>query len=258
MLQLQKISAGISEKEIVHNIDLDIKAGEIHVIMGPNGSGKSTLAHSIMGNPIYNIQNGKMIFEGEEIQNMSPDQRSHKGVFLVFQQPRTVKGVNNKNYLHTIVKSKILGENHLRLSEARKNKDLRKKLSIVSFKKNLKEQLPELDFKEEFMERSLNEGFSGGEKKKMELLQMILLQPKLAILDELDSGLDIDSLKTCCRELMKLQKKNNMSLLIITHFTRIFDYISPDFVHIFQNGTIVETGDIALAHRLEKEGYANI
>ncbi|MBT4937143.1 ATP-binding cassette domain-containing protein, partial [Candidatus Peregrinibacteria bacterium] len=165
MLKIQNFSAGVEKKDIISAINLHIKPGEIHVVMGPNGSGKSTLAHSIMGSPVYDAHGGKILFGDEEIQEMSPDQRSHKGVFLVFQQPRTVKGVNNKNYLHTIVKSKILGENHLSLSEARKNKDLRKKLSLVTFKKNLVAQLPELEFKEEFMERSLNEGFSGGEKK---------------------------------------------------------------------------------------------
>lgn len=255
MLQIKNLSVRAEKKQILNGVNLDIKPGEIHAIMGPNGSGKSTLAHSIMGNPAYETSSGTIKFEGEEIQNMSPDQRSHKGVFLVFQQPRSLEGVNTKNYLHSIVKSKILGENNLSLDQARKDKALRKELSIISFKKNISEKLPELQIKEEFMGRSLNEGFSGGEKKKMELLQMSLLTPKLAILDELDSGLDIDSLKLCCEQLLKLKEKTGMSLLLITHFTRIFQYIHPDFVHKFQGGNITESGGVELADRLEKEGY---
>ena len=255
LLKIKNLFAGVEEQNILQGVDLEIKPGEIHAIMGPNGSGKSTLSNVIMGNPTYSISQGDVQFEGESIKELEPNERSHKGIFMVFQSPRAIQGANMRSFLHTIYKSKILTQKGMTADEAKKDKDTRRSISIATFKKLLREKLPEVKVKEEFMERHLNEGFSGGEKKKSEVLQMKLLKPKLAILDELDSGLDVDSLRICCEEIKKIAKEENIALLIVTHFTRIFDYIQPDFVHKFKNGKIVETGDISLAHKIEEEGY---
>ncbi len=246
MLEIKNLYVSVEsenvEEEILKNINLKFEEGKTYVLMGPNGSGKSTLANVIMGHPNYKITSGKILFNGEDITKLNPNERSKKGVFLSFQNPREFKGISVFNFLKNIY-----------------NESQEKKLSSFEFKNFLEVKLKELDLKEEFLFKSLNDGFSGGEKKKMEILQMILLKPKLSILDEIDSGLDIDSLKLVSKTVNEFRERKikdiKKSLLLITHYNRLLKYISPDKVFIIVNGEVVLEGKREIVDHLEEKGY---
>ena len=243
MLDISSLSASIDGKNILQNFDLKIKQGEVHAIMGPNGSGKSTLANVLSGRKGYEVQ-GKVTFEGKDLLDLPIEERARKGIFLAFQYPTEIPGVNTNNFLKTS------------LNTIRKFKGL-KELDSLDFLKLVKEKSKNLKIQENILSRQLNVGFSGGEKKKNEILQMTILEPKLAILDETDSGLDIDALKIVSDGVNSLRNKNR-SFLIITHYQRLLDYIKPDFVHVLVNGKIVKTGCSDLALELEKDGYEGV
>jgi Fe-S cluster assembly ATP-binding protein len=238
MFKINNLKVSIDTKEIIHSLNLEINKGEVHALMGQNGSGKSTLAQAVMGHPKYQVDGGEIAFEGEDLLAMDATQRAKAGIFLSFQYPSEVAGVNISNYLRMIY-----------------NKKNGTKVSPVKFREIIKDKLEILDIKLEFLARHLNEGFSGGEKKRMEMLQMLVLEPKLAILDEVDSGLDIDALKIVSKAVNYLTTEKNMSVLIITHYTRVLNYIKPDFVHVMKAGQIVKSGGHDLAHELEAKGY---
>ena len=242
MLELKNLKASIGDKSIIKGLNLNIKPGEVHAIMGPNGSGKSTLANFLSGKNGYEIS-GSLKFEGQNLNEIPIEERARKGIFLAFQYPLEIPGVNTNNFLKTSL-------NTIRKSKGEKN------LDTITLLKLIKEKASELNIDEKFLSRHLNVGFSGGEKKKNEILQMKLLEPKLAILDETDSGLDIDALKIVADGVNSYKSKNN-SFLIITHYQRLLDYIKPDFVHVLSDGKIVKTGDSNLAQELEKTGYKN-
>ena len=225
-------------KEILHGVSLRIKKGEIHAIMGPNGSGKSTLAQALMGNPNYIITRGKIKIDGIDVTKLSPDKRAQYGLFLGFQDPVEIPGVNFGSFLRMAVNE---------------NKKKEKRISPIAFRKQLLEQADVFAFKKDILSRNLNEGFSGGEKKKSEILQLSLLKPVYAILDEPDSGLDIDGLKFIARTISSLSHK--FGLALITHYQRILKFIKPDFIHVLVDGKIAETGDYALVKKIEKKGY---
>ncbi len=240
LLKINNLHVSIGEKKILKGLNLEIKPGEIHAIMGPNGGGKSTLSNTIMGSPKAVVEQGSILLEGEEIINLTTDQRAKKGIFLSFQYPEEIPGVTVQNFLRTAYNA-VKNEN----------------ISILKFEKLLKEKMALLDIKEEYANRYLNEGFSGGEKKKNEILQMSILGPKLAILDETDSGLDIDALRIVSEGVNKA-KAEDTAVLIITHYNRILDYIKPDVVHVLMDGKIVKSGDSNLAKMLEDTGYEDI
>lgn len=240
MFVVSDLQVSVENTQILSDFSLKISRGEIHALMGHNGSGKSTLAQTVMGNPVYAVTKGSILFEGDDISELSPNERSQKGIFLSFQHPSEVTGVTVGSYLRTIYNSKH-----------------DTKLSPVNFRKFIKEKLELLDMSEAYLERYLNDGFSGGEKKRMEMLQMLLLEPKLAILDEVDSGLDIDALKIVSDAVNYLHTNNQTAVLLITHYTRILKYIQPEFVHVMKSGKIVKSGDSKLAHELEEKGYAD-
>ncbi len=244
MLKIKGLKAEIDGKEILRGIDLEVKAGEIHAIMGPNGSGKSTLASVLAGRDIFNVTGGKIEFKGKNLFDLSPEERSREGLFLAFQYPVEIPGVSITNFMRAA------------LDEHRIHKG-KKPLTATEFLKFMKEkkELVELDAKLEG--RAVNEGFSGGEKKKNEVFQMAMLEPDLSILDETDSGLDIDALKVVAKGVNKLRTKDNASI-VITHYQRLLDYIVPDVVHVLYNGRIVKTGGRELALELEKYGYDEI
>ncbi len=239
MLNIKDLKAYIENKEILKGVSLDVASGEVNVLMGPNGSGKSTLAQSLMGHPFYEITSGSAVLDGKNLLDLDTTERSLNGLFLSFQYPSEIPGVTVSSYLRTIY-------------NARQEKNL----SPVKFRKLLKEKMELLDMSGEFMDRYLNEGFSGGEKKRMEMLQMLVLEPKIAILDEVDSGLDIDALKVVSKAVNYLKREKNMGVLVITHYTRILDHIDPDHVHIMKDGKIVKSGGKSLADDLESQGYA--
>ena len=241
MLKIDNLHARIDGKSILNGINLDINPGEVHAIMGPNGSGKSTLASVIAGKEDYEIRQGKIIFEKEEISELSADERAHKGLFLSFQYPVEIPGVTVTNFIKTS------------LNESRKAKGL-EEMPANKMLQLIKEKSEMLEIDRKFLSRSLNEGFSGGEKKRNEIFQMAMLEPKLAILDETDSGLDIDALKVVANGVNKLKSSDNATLLI-THYQRLLDYIVPDFVHVLIDGKIVKSGNKDLALDLEKNGY---
>ena len=243
MLDITNLSASIDEKKILKNFDLKIKPGEVHAIMGPNGSGKSTLANVLSGRKGYEIQ-GKVSYEGKNLLEIPIEERAQKGIFLAFQYPIEIPGVNTNNFLKTS------------LNTIRKFKGL-KELDSLDFLKLVKEKSKNLKIEEKILSRQLNVGFSGGEKKKNEILQMTILEPKLIILDETDSGLDIDALRIVSDGVNSLRNKNR-SFLIITHYQRLLDYIKPDFVHVLVDGKIVKTGNSNLAQVLEKDGYEGV
>ena len=241
MIKIKDLQAGIEEKEILRGIDLEINAGEVHAIMGPNGSGKSTLSSIIAGREDYEISGGTIDFEGEDLMDLSPEERAHKGVFLSFQYPVEIPGVTVSNFIKTAI-------NESRKGRGEEAMEAREMLAMMREKTAL------LEMDKSYLSRSLNEGFSGGEKKRNEIFQMAMLQPKLAILDETDSGLDIDALRIVANGVNKLRSKDN-AVLVITHYQRLLDYIEPDFVHVLYNGKIVKSGDKSLALELEAKGY---
>lgn len=241
MLKINNIHAHIDEKSILKGINLDIKPGEVHAIMGPNGSGKSTLASVIAGKEDYEIEKGSILFDGEDISELSVEERAHKGIFLSFQYPVEIPGVTVTNFIKTA------------LNETRKAKGL-DDMPASEMLKRIREKSELLEIDRKFLSRSLNEGFSGGEKKRNEIFQMAMLEPKLAILDETDSGLDIDALRIVANGVNKLKTKDNATL-VITHYQRLLDYIVPDYVHVLYNGKIVKSGGKELAFELEEKGY---
>ena len=242
MLNIKNLKAKVDNKHILNGLNLDIKPGEVHAIMGPNGSGKSTLANILSGKIGYETK-GEIKFDGQNLGELSTEERAQKGIFLAFQYPLEIPGVNTNVFLRTSLNSvrKARGE---------------KELDTLSFLKLVKEKSSELGIDEKFLSRQLNVGFSGGEKKKNEILQMKILQPKLAILDETDSGLDIDALRIVADGVNSYKKKDN-AFLIITHYQRLLDYIKPDFIHVLSKGKIVKTGNAELGVELEKTGYTN-
>ena len=243
MLEINNLSASVDSKKILEGFNLKIKQGEVHAIMGPNGSGKSTLANVLAGKNGYEV-NGKVLYEGKDLLALSIEEKTQKGLFLAFQYPLEIPGVNTNNFLKTS------------LNTIRKIKGL-KELDSLDFLKLVKEKSKKLKIEEKILSRQLNVGFSGGEKKKNEILQMTILEPRLAILDETDSGLDIDALKIVSDGVNSLRSKNR-SFLIITHYQRLLDYIKPDFVHVLVDGKIAKTGCSDLAKELEKEGYEGV
>ena len=242
-LVIKNLHVGIEDNEILTGLELTVRPGEIHAIMGPNGTGKSTLAYALMGHPNYEVTDGEALFKGENILEMDPDERSHSGLFLAFQYPVAIPGVTVANFLRTAINAQ------------RKAKDPDDKgMPIPEFRKMLKERMDMLKMDHSFAGRYLNDGFSGGEKKRAEILQMATLQPEIAILDETDSGLDIDALRIVSEGVNALRGPD-FGAVIITHYQRILNYVQPDFVHIMLNGRIVESGGPELALQLEEQGY---
>ena len=239
LLEIDNLYVNAGEKEILKGIDLKINKGEIHVIMGPNGSGKSTTANAIFNNPEYTKIKGNIVFENEDITNLSPDEIARKGVFMSFQLPEEIPGISVTNFLKT-AKNKVTGE----------------PVKIFKFKEEIKQKMNELQIKPEYSERDLNVGFSGGEKKKNEILQMLVLNPKLAILDETDSGLDVDAINVVSKGIEMFKNKDN-AVLIITHNAKILKNLKVDFVHVLVNGKIVKTGGEEIIRDIEENGYKN-
>ena len=241
MLTIRNLHARVAGREILRGIDLIIKHGEVHAIMGPNGSGKSTLARVLSGHPDYEVTDGEVTFDGEDLLAMDPETRSRVGVFMAFQYPVEIPGVNNAYFLKAA------------LNTVRKHRGL-EELDAMDFMALIKERMKELDMDETFLNRPVNEGFSGGEKKRNEIFQMRVLEPKLGILDETDSGLDIDALKIVARGVNAMRNADR-SFLVVTHYQRLLDYIVPDFVHVLSDGRIVKSGAKELALELEEKGY---
>jgi Fe-S cluster assembly ATP-binding protein len=244
MLSIKNLYAKIEDKEIIKGLSLEIKAGEIHAIMGPNGSGKSTLANILAGRADYEVTQGEVTFNGKNLLELSPEDRAREGVFLAFQYPVEIPGVSNINFLKTAI------------SEIREYKGLAP-MPAVEFLKMVKEKQALVELKENLASRSVNEGFSGGEKKRNEIFQMAMLEPMLSILDETDSGLDIDALRIVANGVNKL-KSDKTATIVVTHYQRLLDYIVPDFVHVLYNGRIVKSGGKELALELEELGYDHI
>lgn len=241
MLRIKNLHASVEDKEILKGINLDVKPGEIHAIMGPNGSGKSTLSSVIAGNEDFEVTKGNIEFLGEDIGELAPEDRAHKGLFLSFQYPVEIPGVSVTNFIKTAI------------NETRRAKGL-EDMPANEMLKMIREKSELLEIDRKFLSRSLNEGFSGGEKKRNEIFQMAMLEPKLAILDETDSGLDIDALRIVANGVNKLKSKDN-AVVVITHYQRLLEYIVPDFVHVLLNGRIVKSGGKELAFELEEKGY---
>ncbi len=241
LLEIKNLHASIEGKEILKGINLDINAGEIHAIMGPNGSGKSTLSAVLAGREIYDVTEGEVLFDGKNLFDFNPEERAREGMFLAFQYPVEIPGVSIVNFLKTALEEK---RKHLGLEP----------LPPAQFLKLMREKKDLVEFDSKLENRAVNAGFSGGEKKKNEILQMAFLEPKLAILDETDSGLDIDALRIVANGVNKLKNDDN-AFVVITHYQRLLDYIVPDFVHVLYNGRIVKSGDKTLAYELEEKGY---
>ncbi len=241
MLQINELHAGVENKKILKGVNLEIKPGEIHAIMGPNGSGKSTLSSVISGNENFDVTKGTVKFLDENISELGPEERAHKGIFLSFQYPVEIPGVSVTNFIKTAI-------NENRKAQGLEDMPASEMLKLIKSKADL------LEIDRKFLSRSLNEGFSGGEKKRNEIFQMAMLDPKLAILDETDSGLDIDALKIVANGVNKLKSKDN-AVIVITHYQRLLDYIVPDFVHVLIDGKIVKSGTKELAYELEAKGY---
>ena len=241
MIKIKDLKASVEGKEILRGINLEINPGEVHAIMGPNGSGKSTLSSIIAGRDDYDISGGSIDFEGENLLSLSPEERAHKGIFLSFQYPVEIPGVTVSNFIKSAI-------NESRKSRGEEPMEARKMLAMMREKTVL------LEMDKSYLSRSLNEGFSGGEKKRNEIFQMAMLEPKLAILDETDSGLDIDALRIVANGVNKLRSKKN-AVMVITHYQRLLNYVEPDFVHVLYNGKIVKSGDKNLALELEAKGY---
>ncbi len=241
MLKIKDLYAGLEGKDILQGINLEVKAGEVHAIMGPNGSGKSTLASVVAGKEEFDVTRGYITFENEDISELDPEERAHKGIFLSFQYPVEIPGVSVTNFIKTAI------------NETRKAQGLND-MPASEMLKLIKEKADMLEIDRKFLSRSLNEGFSGGEKKRNEIFQLAMMDPKLAILDETDSGLDIDALKVVANGVNKLRSKDN-AVVVITHYQRLLDYIVPDFVHVLMNGKIAKSGTKELAYELEEKGY---
>lgn len=241
MLIIKNLHVSIDNKKILHGINFHIKPGEIHAIMGPNGSGKSTFSHVLAGKKDYILTFEKLKFKNKNLEKLKPEERAGEGIFVAFQYPIEIPGITNKHFLKSSV-------------NAIRNYRGQKKLDLLEFNAFLKNKMALLNIKKEFLNRLVNVGFSGGEKKRNDILQMFLLEPELCILDETDSGLDIDSLKTVSNGINSL-KNNKRSFIIITHYQRILNYVKPDFVHILHNGKIVKSGDFGLVKHLEEQGY---
>ena len=241
MLQIKNLHASVEEKEILKGINLEVKAGEVHAIMGPNGAGKSTLSSVIAGNESFDVTEGEIILDGENLGDLAPEERAHKGVFMSFQYPVEIPGVSVTNFIKPAI-------NENRKANALEEMPANEMLKLIKEKSEL------LEIDRKFLSRSLNEGFSGGEKKRNEIFQMAMLNPKIAILDETDSGLDIDALRIVANGVNKLKSENN-AVIVITHYQRLLDYIVPDFVHVLHDGKIVKTGGKELALELEEKGY---
>ncbi len=237
-LEIRNLHVRIEEREILRGVDLTVRQGEIHALMGPNGSGKSTLANTIMGHPSYEVTEGQIIFNGEDITEQAPHERARAGLFLAFQYPVAVPGVSVANFLRMAINAKR-----------------EEPIKVKEFGQQLAHAVELLDVDRAFTSRHLNDGFSGGEKKRAEILQMAMLTPQIAVLDETDSGLDIDALRTVAEGVVKLHAEQGLGALIITHYQRILDYIKPEFVHVLMDGQIVMEGGAELVDRLEREGY---
>ena len=241
MLKIKNLQVSINNKKIIKNLNIKVNEGELHVIMGPNGSGKSTLTHTIAGKDNYTVEKGDITLNDESILDLDPEERAGKGIFVSFQYPISLPGVNNiyflKEAVNSIRKYRGLGE-----------------VSSVEFMKKIKSKIKDVDFDETFINRAVNDGFSGGEKKRNEILQLLMMEPEIAILDETDSGLDIDALKTVAQGINTF-RNSKRSIILITHYQRILDYLDPDKIHILIDGSIVKTGDIKLANILEEKGY---
>jgi len=241
MLQINNLHAKVEDKDILKGINLTVNAGEVHAIMGPNGSGKSTLSAVIAGNENYEVTEGSVFLDGEDLADLAPEERAHKGIFLSFQYPVEIPGVSVTNFMKTAI-------NESRKANGKEEMPANEMLKLIREKSEL------LEIDRKFLSRSLNEGFSGGEKKRNEIFQMAMLEPKLAILDETDSGLDIDALRIVANGVNRLKSENN-AIVVITHYQRLLDYIVPDFVHVLYNGRIVKSGGKELAYELEEKGY---
>ena len=241
ILEIKNLKAAINNIEILKDLNLTINRGEIHAIMGPNGSGKSTFSKVIAGHPAYQVLSGDIFFKNQTILNLEPDERSHLGIFLAFQYPIEIPGVSNEDFLRLAYNSKLKSNNQIEI-------DPIEFLSLIS------EKLKIIDMASTFLSRNVNEGFSGGEKKRNEILQMSLLNPELAILDETDSGLDIDALKIISKGINTYMNQNK-AIILITHYQRLLDYVKPDYIHVMQDGKIIKTGNAQLAEELEKKGY---
>lgn len=240
LLHIEDLHLSVNEKPILHHVNLTINAGEVHVVMGPNGAGKSTLAAAIVGNPVFHIDQGSIFFNGTLLNDLPVFERARKGIFLSFQNPEEVPGLKVEEFLR-VAKEAVTG----------------KKIPALTFHKELLRLMETLSINPEYADRSLNVGFSGGEKKKNEILQLAVLQPKLAILDETDSGLDIDATRIVFEGVAKL-KTPDMGILIITHHSKVLDYLKPDYVHVLINGSLVKSGGIELAEHIQKHGYAGM
>ncbi|CAI8161431.1 MAG: putative ATP-dependent transporter SufC [Cryomorphaceae bacterium] len=241
MIKIKDLQARVEEKEILRGINLEINPGEVHAIMGPNGSGKSTLSSVIAGREDYEVTGGAIDFEGEDLLDLDPEERAHKGIFLSFQYPVEIPGVTVSNFIKTAINESLKGRGEEPMEAREMLAKMREKTALLEMDKS-------------YLSRSLNEGFSGGEKKRNEIFQMAMLEPKLAILDETDSGLDIDALRIVANGVNKLRSEDN-AVVVITHYQRLLDYIEPDFVHVLYNGKIVKSGDKNLALELEAKGY---
>ncbi len=237
-LEIRNLHVRIEEREILRGVDLTVRRGEIHALMGPNGSGKSTLANTIMGHPDYEVTEGQIIFNGEDITESPAHERARSGLFLAFQYPVAIPGVSVANFLRMAINAKR-----------------EEPIKVKEFGKQLSHAVDLLDVDRSFTSRHLNDGFSGGEKKRAEILQMAMLEPEIAVLDETDSGLDIDALRTVAEGVAKLHREQGLGALIITHYQRIFNYVTPEFVHVLMEGKIVMEGGPELVDRLEREGY---
>jgi len=244
ILKIKNLHIEVNNKKIIKGLNLSIKKGEKHAIMGPNGSGKSTLAKVIAGHPLYRITQGSIYFKGKDITDFSPEERAQEGVFLAFQYPLEIPGVNNLDFLRLAFNAKLKYQG-------------KQELDPLDFFEFITKKVKQIDLNDEFLDRNVNEGFSGGEKKKNEILQMCLLNNELSILDETDSGLDIDALKSIANRINNFFNEKK-SLILITHYQRLLDYIIPDFIHIMTDGKIIKTGNADLAQQLERDGYTNL
>ncbi|MBS0651358.1 MAG: Fe-S cluster assembly ATPase SufC [Verrucomicrobia bacterium] len=241
MLEIKDLQATVEGKAILKGLNLKVRKGEIHAIMGPNGAGKSTLAKVLAGDPAYEVSGGEVLFEGKNILELDPEERSHLGLFMSFQYPVEIPGISNLQFLHTAYNARLKAQGKTAISEE-------------AFSRILDEKMQSVDVRGEFKHRNLNEGFSGGEKKRNEILQMAVLEPRLAILDETDSGLDIDAMRIVAKGVNSLMNSDN-ALILITHYQRLLDYIRPDFVHVVIDGRVVQSGGPELALTLEEKGY---